>query len=72
MEIPLTRNILLFANFILKQKISKQIMLHARTSTARVRMRLKPKAVHSGFVKYLLNPFPRRKRVNKFVNFHFL
>ena len=28
MQIHLTRNILLFANFILKQKISKQIMLH--------------------------------------------
>ena len=28
MQIHLTRNILLFANFILKQKISKQITLH--------------------------------------------
>ena len=28
MQIPLTRNILVFANFILKQKISKQITLH--------------------------------------------
>ena len=28
-----------------------------RTSTARVRMRLKPKAVHSVFVKYLFKPF---------------
>ena len=31
------------------------------TSTARVRMRLKPKAVHSVFVKYLFEPFPMRK-----------
>ena len=28
MQIHLTRNILLFANFILKQKMSKQITLH--------------------------------------------
>ena len=28
MQIHLTRNILLFANYILKQKISKQITLH--------------------------------------------
>ena len=43
-----------------------------RTSTARVRMRLKPKAVHSVFVKYLFEPFPLRKRVNRFVNSHFI
>ena len=43
-----------------------------RTSTARVWMRLKPKAVPSVFVKYLFNPFPRRKRVNRFVNSHFI
>ena len=35
-----------------------------RTSTARVRVRLKPKAVPSVFVKYLFKPFPRRKRVS--------
>ena len=39
-----------------------------RASTARVRVRLKPKAVHSVFVKYLFKLFPRRKRVNRFVN----
>ena len=44
MQIHLTRNILVFANYILKQKISKQIT-HPRTSTDRVRMRWKPKAV---------------------------
>ena len=43
-----------------------------RTSTARVRVPLKPKAVHSVFVKYLFKPFPRRKRVNRFVNSHFI
>ena len=43
-----------------------------RTSTARVRVRLKPKAVHSVFVKYLFKPFPKRKRVNRFVNSHFI
>ena len=43
-----------------------------RTSTARIRMRLKPKAVHSVFVKYLFKPFPRRERVNRFVNSHFI
>ena len=42
------------------------------TSTARVQMRVKPKAVPSVFVKYLFKPFPRRKRVNTFVNSHFL
>ena len=41
-------------------------------STARVRMRLKPKAVHSVFVKYLFEPFSMRKRVNRFVNSHFI
>ena len=41
----------------LKQKISKEITLRGRTSTARVRMRLKPKAVPSVFVKYLFKPF---------------
>ena len=41
-----------------------------RTSTARVRVRLKLKAVHSVFVKYLFKPFPRRKRVNRYVNSH--
>ena len=34
------------------------------TSTARVR--------HSVFVKYLFEPFPLRKRVNRFVNSHFI
>ena len=43
-----------------------------RTSTALVRVRLKPKAVHSVFVKYLFKPFPSRKRVNRFVNSHFI
>ena len=43
-----------------------------RTSTARVRMRLKPNAVHSIFVKYLFKPFPRRKRVNRFINSHLI
>ena len=43
-----------------------------RTSTARVRVRLKPQAVPSVFVKYLFNPFTRRKRVYKFVNSHFI
>ena len=43
-----------------------------RTSTARVMMHLKPKAVPSVFVKCLFNPFPRRKRVNRLVNSHFL
>ena len=42
------------------------------TSTARVRVRLKPKAVHSVFVKYLFNPFPRRKKINRFVNSNFI
>ena len=58
MQIHLTRKILLFANYILKQKISMQITLESpRTSTVRVRMRLKPKAVPSVFVKYLFKPF---------------
>ena len=43
-----------------------------RSSTARVRVRLKPKAVHSVFVKYLFKPFPSRKRVNRFVNSYFI
>ena len=43
-----------------------------RTSTARVRVRLIPKAVPSVFVKYLFKPFPSRKRVNRFVNSHFI
>ena len=43
-----------------------------RTSTARVRVRLKPRAVHSVFVKYLLKPFPRRKRASRFVNSPFI
>ena len=43
-----------------------------RTSTARVRVRLKPKAVHSVFVKYMFKHFLRRKRVNRFVNSHFI
>ena len=43
-----------------------------RTSTARVRVRLKHKAVPSVFVKYLFKPFPRRKRVSRFVNSHFI
>ena len=43
-----------------------------RTSTARVRVRLKPKAVPSVFVKCMFKPFPRRKRVNRFVNSHFI
>ena len=34
-----------------------------RTSTARIGMHLKPKAVPSVFVKYMLIHFPRRKRV---------
>ena len=43
-----------------------------RTSTARVWMRLKPKAVPSVFVKYMFKHFPRKKKVNRFVNSHFL
>ena len=43
-----------------------------RTGTARVRVLSKPKAVHSVFVNYLFKPFPRRKRVNRFVNSHFI
>ena len=43
-----------------------------RTSTARVWVRLKPKAVHSVFVKYLFKHFPMRKRVNRFVNSNFI
>ena len=43
-----------------------------RTSIARVRVRLKPKAVHSVFLKYLFKPFPNRKRVNRFVNSHLI
>ena len=62
----------MFANFILKQKILKQITLHVATSTARVWMRLKPKAVPSVFVKYTFKPFPRKKGVNRFVNSHFI
>ena len=42
------------------------------TSTARVRVRLKPKAVRSVFVKYLFKPFTRGKRVNRCVNSHFI
>ena len=44
-----------------------------RTSTARVRVRLKPKAVPSSvYVKYLFEPFPMRKKINRFVNSHFI
>ena len=42
------------------------------TSIARVRVHLKPKAVHFVFVKFLFKPFPRRKRVNRLVNSHFI
>ena len=42
-----------------------------RTSTARVRVRLKPKAVPSVFAKYLFKPFPRRKRVKQICKLSF-
>ena len=57
-------------NFILKQKMSKQITLHVLALLEYVR--LKPKAVHSVFVKYLFEPFPSRKKVSRFVNSHFI
>ena len=46
-----------------------------RTSTARVRVRLKPQdvlPVLSVSVKYLFKPFPMRKKINRFVNSHFI
>ena len=70
MQIHLTRNILLFANFILKQKISKKITLHVLALLEYDAF--ETQSCTFCFSEISVNPFPRRKRDNRFVNSHFL